>query len=425
MFDTILHTLEITFYVFLVFLPIIIFIQLLIRLKNKFYDLKAWEFELGQETVLYEIKSPKEIFKTPEAMEIVLSSLVQTGGEGNWFSKSWSGKSRAKYSLEIASIDGNVRFYILTRKSLSKLVESAFYAQYPTIEMNQVPDYTKYFSYEKEAAGGFFGFEAKLNKPDPLPIKTYKKFGLDKPGLKAEEVIDPISYFIETLGNIGEGENFWMQIVIKAQKKDYLKEKPFWKRIFGIGKDEYYDWKDIAKEEIEKIKEDLMEENADGIKFQKVSTDREKEVISSIIDNINKPSYWTGVRIIYFSEDGKFDAGNINPTLAFFQPLTSIDFNNLGYGFHTGFDYTWQDPSGKRTEELRRTMFGDFKRRKFFEASNQEKKVWQHNGKRYNTFVMSTEELATIFHPPTATTATPTFERIDSKKGEAPMNLPI
>jgi hypothetical protein len=39
--------------------------------------------------------------------------------------------------------------------------------------------------------------------------------------------------------------------------------------------------------------------------------------------------------------------------------------------------------------------------------------------------VLSVEELATVFHPPSAATATPTFERIESKKGEAPTNLPI
>jgi hypothetical protein len=47
----------------------------------------------------------------------------------------------------------------------------------------------------------------------------------------------------------------------------------------------------LAKEEIEKIKEELTDENEDGVKFQKVSTDREKEIISAIIENVNKPSY--------------------------------------------------------------------------------------------------------------------------------------
>jgi hypothetical protein len=52
-----------------------------------------------------------------------------------------------------------------------------------------------------------FGVEYKLAKANPYPIKTYKDFGLDKPGLKPEEIVDPISHILEVMGNIGEGEN--------------------------------------------------------------------------------------------------------------------------------------------------------------------------------------------------------------------------
>jgi len=34
-----------------------------------------------------------------------------------------------------------------------------------------------------------------------------------------------------------------------------------------------------------------MEESDDGVKFQKVTTDKEKQIIDSIIENVNKPSY--------------------------------------------------------------------------------------------------------------------------------------
>jgi len=98
--------------------------------------------------------------------------------------------------------------YIRARKILKKLIESSFYAQYPTIEINEVPDYIRYFDYEKEAAGGVFGVEYSLSKADPIPIKTYKQFGLDKSGLDGENIIDPMSTIIEMLGNVGEGENF-------------------------------------------------------------------------------------------------------------------------------------------------------------------------------------------------------------------------
>jgi hypothetical protein len=39
--------------------------------------------------------------------------------------------------------------------------------------------------------------------------------------------------------------------------------------------------------------------------------------------------------------------------------------------------------------------------------------------------VLSTEELATLYHFPGAIAATPSINRIPSKKSEAPANLPI
>jgi hypothetical protein len=40
-------------------------------------------------------------------------------------------------------------------------------------------------------------------------------------------------------------------------------------------------------------------------------------------------------------------------------------------------------------------------------------------------FILSTEELATIFHFPGNVSATPSLPKIASKKSEPPINLPI
>ena len=421
--NDILLYLERIIYIFLILSPIIIFANIFLRLKKKFFALRAWEFDLKQEMILLEVRNPKELAKTPEAMELVLSSFYNASGESNWYSKRWLGKARPKYSLEIVSIDGNVRFFIWARKGLKKLIESSFYSQYPTVEIIEVPDYVRYFSWEEDAKGGLFGVEYKLTKADPIPIKTYKHFHLDKAGQKAEEIIDPVSFLVETLGNVGKGENFWLQFVIRAQKKDIDKPKGFFRSLFGLSA-EKTDWKTTADEQIQELKDSLMEEGENGVKFQKVTTDKEKEVIQAIIENVNKPSYWVGIRTIYFAKDGMFDAGQITPTLSLFNVLNSSDFNTFGIAFNTGFDFPWHDPNGKRAKKLKKRIFSDYKKRYFFEASKKESKVWPDK-KRYQTAILSVEELATIFHPPTGATATPSFERIESKKGSAPANLPI
>ena len=47
-----------------------------------------------QKRILLEIKLPKEITKSPLAMETFLIGLHQTGREGTWYAKFWEGKTR-------------------------------------------------------------------------------------------------------------------------------------------------------------------------------------------------------------------------------------------------------------------------------------------------------------------------------------------
>ena len=73
--------LEIIFYYVIVYLPIILLFFIFTLLKESFLDMKNTQFNLGVERTVFEIKTPKEITKTPLAMELVLSALHNTSGE--------------------------------------------------------------------------------------------------------------------------------------------------------------------------------------------------------------------------------------------------------------------------------------------------------------------------------------------------------
>lgn len=80
-------------------------------------------------------------------------------------------------------------------------------------------------------------------------------------------------------------------------------------------------------------------------------------------------------------------------------------------------DYDWKDFRGQKKRWLQSTHIEAYKRRSFFSVP------FKHlNGKPY---VLTTEELATVFHFPGATATTPTLTRVPSKKAEAPANLPL
>ena len=205
--------------------------------------------------ITIEIKLPREINKSPEAAELFLRSLIEGGGLGTWYKENWEGRVPNYASLEIASLEGVIHFYIRLESKFKPRVEAAIYSQYPNVEivelaedyMDQIPKVTRH----KDSAA-FWGAEWKLGKSgeaevgnkdksgkkddaldelkysgDMYPIKTYKDWGLDKDP-KEMYKHDPLTYILEQLGTIGKGEWFCFQIVIRDAAK--------WNDIYDIEK---------------------------------------------------------------------------------------------------------------------------------------------------------------------------------------------
>ena len=84
--------------------------------------------------------------------------------------------------------------------------------------------------------------------------------------------------------------------------------------------------------------------------------------------------------------------------------------------FIPGIVYPWEDFLDIRRIENQKLHLDAFKRRSFFNVP------YKHMmGKPY---ILTVEELATLFHFPGAAVTTPTLTRVPSKKAEAPSNLP-
>src|SRR5688572_9890832 len=58
-------------------------------------------FVASKMPALLEVSVPKEINKSPLAMEVALNAFWATGGEGTWKDKYWKGGVRPWFSLEM------------------------------------------------------------------------------------------------------------------------------------------------------------------------------------------------------------------------------------------------------------------------------------------------------------------------------------
>lgn len=372
------------------------------------YVRKAWLH--SQKFVLLEIKLPQETFKSPAAMELVLTALYQTSGEGTPIDRYWEGKMRPWFSLELVSIGGEVKFFIWTFASQKATLEANIYAQYPDITIHEVEDYTKKVVYDP-AVSDLWGCEFLLAGKDAYPIKTYVDYGLDKDP-DEEFKVDPMAPVIEFLGSIKKDENVWIQIIVRAHKKE--------KTVFNNDMED--NWVKEAKEEIKKIIEETAVENAEGKKVpnQTKLTEGQKEKIIALERSVSKYGFDTGIRGLYLAPREIYNKGNQGGIAGALKQFGAANLN----GFKPkaiGFDYKWQDFNGKKEAKQKRTVFDMYGSRSYFHRPY----VGHRHTLAKKPFILNTEELATIFHFPGSAVRTPNLKRIPSKRADAPANLPI
>lgn len=361
--------------------------------------------------IMIEIRIPKDIYKSPQAMEMALgNALLQGGGVGERYKRYWEGRVLVWFSLEIVSIEGDIHFYIRMPKQFRNVVESQIYAQYPEAEIFEAEDYTlPVIANMHDEEWAMWGTEFKCTKEEAYPIKTYADFGLDKAISKAEDaagLIDPITPQIEWMGTMKKDEHVWFQIIVRASKNSF--------RTGGVIPKEV-DWKDRAKDVIKEIQKkyeggDAVEALGKRLKMSKT----EQETISAIERSLDKPAFDTGIRAIYLAKKPAFRAENITGLTMMLRQYGSGNLNSFAPTRSTDFPNPWDDPSGEKKVELKRGMLHAYMDR-----------GWFYPPHKRPHFVLTSEELATIFHFPGRVSTTPTFKRIESKKSEPPVNLPF
>jgi hypothetical protein len=356
---------------------------------------------------LLQVTIPREVSKSPQAMELFINSLYQTAGTATFYHKYWLGNVRNWFSLELVSIEGKIYFFIRTPKFFKNLIESQVYAQYPQAEIFEADDYTDALADEmKKTEWTMWGCEFILTKPDPYPIKTYVDYGLDRSvGLEEEQKIDPITPVLEYMGAIGPGEQIWLQVLVRAT----LDEKK---------------WMTEAKDEIQKVIKDALFKPEEGTPSSIHLSPGQQEIVKSLERSISKLGFDVGVRGIYLSKKEIFNPANIAGLTGTFRQYNSLNLNGFRPYNVTGFDYPWQDPTGKRANALKQELFDAYRERSLFYMPHKYKFVAMKRLERKH-FVLNSEELATIYHFPGRVAETPTFKRIEAKKSEPPVNLPV
>jgi hypothetical protein len=381
----------------------------------------------GLNWIMLEIKLPREINKNPVAMEIALNSFLQSGGVSTWFAREYDGKLPAWFSLEIASLEGTIHFYIRTEAKFRNLIEANLYSQYPGIEITEADDYTKLIRYEhhKPDQASAWGVSLKTSETwDPYPyekdakgksykmpadfkpIKTYVDYGLDKDP-KEEFKNDPITPLIEFMGSVGKGEYVWYQVMVQDSEGVFNKSKfpmtyvdPKTHEHINLSKmasnfkdtirkvrkaekgevilDKYGEpeqkvvQKEVKDKEgnivtAEKKEDRVYKEDVYETKSEQALTQEEKDTIEAIDRKLSKPLLRVVARLLYVTKPNSFRGANVQNLLSIMKPYSTGHLNKLNPNVVTDpYAFPWQNTLKRRVPWRTEELFNAFVEREGF-----------------------------------------------------------
>ncbi len=382
----------------------------------RFINMRQMNFNMRNPFILLEMRVPREITKTPRAMESVFASLNIGPGTGTWFKRYWWGRTRPWWSFELVSLGGEIHFYVFVRENMRRATESYLYGQFPDMEIIEATDYSRLREPTKEPFE-MFACEYACKLPDPYPIRTYVDHEIDKPGAKPEELADPFAQVLELMSSLGPDEQMWTQFIIRWSKAEKFRGRK-------TKEGENYTWRDQGKEIVEDLKKKSVnrrqtideEGHVQEVEGFPNPTESQKEIIASIERNIGKPAFDVGIRSIYSAPKDKY-YGTMNAfTANIFKVYISERYNQIVPAplWDEKFnDFPWEDIGGHRRKAEMKEVLEVYRARSFF-----------HPPYRGPWMIMSSEELATIYHFPNSQAKAPGVRRIGSATSAAPLNLP-
>lgn len=390
---------------------------------------KNYLWKLKIKWVLLEIKIPRNIEKTPKAMENVFTNLHALYYKKPDFEDTYfKGEEILWFTCELVGYAGGVHFYIRCPKGFRNLVESAVYSEYPDAEIIEEEDYTELMpDIIPDDTYDIWGQDFILAKESAYPIRTYEFFEENL----AERRLDSIASVTEVMSRLTEGEAIWLQYLIRPVPDDFKdwkiegekirdkimqrkkeKEKGFLQGLID-GLTQFF--KNLSFASVEyPVWADENQKKEERIKFLVLSPG-EQNALKGLENKISKLGFETVIRFVYIDRRDSFTYQNISAVNGMIKQFNTQDMNRFRQAketvtYVTAKKLTYRSWFRKQKLFYRKRMMYDLYKMRWFPSKSS---------------VLNAEELATVFHFPLVSVKAPLLQRLGTRKGEPPANVPI
>ena len=293
-----------------------------------------------------------------------------------------SGGQQEHISFEIASVNGQIRFYVWVPKTLQSFVEGQIYSQYPTVQIHQAnEDYTEH-ERDHEVA---YSTELTLTTDEFLPIRTFQNFE-----------VDPLAGVTGTLAKLETtGEELWIQVLARPIPDDWQHAADRYINNIKSGRGLSLPGLGGSMQWIVGILGALWQPPEQGVGQSTAVelSDRDKTRISEAEKKATKLGYEVKIRLVYMGESNTNAKLRMQALVGTFKQFNSTNLNGFR-AFKGAFGKEFLEKYRKRA------FYGD-------------------------GFILNIEELASVFHLPHTNVETPNIVWASAKTAEPPSKLPV
>lgn len=286
-------------------------------------------------------------------------------------------------SFELASVNGQIRFYVWVPKTLQSFIEGQIYSQYPTVQIHEADE--DYVTHERNHSVVYTS-EIALTDSEFLPIKTFQSFE-----------VDPLAGITGTLAKLEQtGEELWVQVLVRPIADDWHKSSQKWAQSvkggnpFALLSGDGFSFRWLSG-----LLEALWRppEQGSGTSGAPEVSERDKTRISEAEKKATKLGYQVKIRLAYLGESQANAKLRMQAIVGTFKQFNSTNLNGFKM-VNNSFD----------KESLKR-----YKARLFTDRG----------------YILNIEEVASVFHLPHTNVETPNIVWASNKTAEPPAKLPV